>query len=80
MVAPNPATDFTNVMFTSENTNRYTISLTDMQGKLLVVREGVAVNGKNIVRIDLHNYPGGMYFVTLIDSGGERNMVKLVKE
>jgi hypothetical protein len=78
-VFPNPANIITYVSFTSAVADKYTISLTDMSGKLLVHKDGIAVKGKNTVSIDLRNYANGTYIVTYITKG-KRKRLKLLKE
>jgi hypothetical protein len=80
LVFPNPANNIAYASFISGDAYKYTLILTDMSGKLLVHTDGIAVKGKNMVNIDLHNYTSGTYIVTFINYQGETQKVKLLKE
>ena len=60
---PNPATDFVSIQITETNlqTDKYVITLTDIQGKKLLIFNSTTNNPK----ISLSNYGAGTYFLTV---------------
>lgn len=71
---PNAFTQFTNLQWNGTG-KPVTITITDIQGKLVEKGTGLAANG--IIKIG-HNFKPGVYFAEIIQ-GVERVIVKLVK-
>src|SRR5207244_2485884 len=80
MVFPNPAKNVIYVSFDTRQEDNYKIELTDMSGKLLQLKNGVALRGTNRISFDVHNYTNGIYLITIVNNKGERNTMKLIKD
>lgn len=78
--APNPARDVTYLKFTAENEYRYTIQVTDMSGKIVLRKSGIADQGDNKILLNITTLNYGLYNVTVINNdNGEIITTKLVK-
>ena len=79
-VYPNPAQTIAKLVFDEEDEGMaYTITVTDMAGKVLQTKTGITTEGSNMVNIDLSKYAGGVYIISLID-GEESKSISVVKE
>ncbi|MEO1258398.1 MAG: PKD domain-containing protein [Bacteroidota bacterium] len=65
-IYPNPASDFFNIEFDSNSTPDVTISIFDVNGRML--ERIKAVN--NDLRIELEDYSAGIYFIKLASESG----------
>lgn len=75
---PNPAESFTDIHFISPTTEKYSFSLTGLEGKILVEKEINAQAGLNTYRIDLKAIPAGVYLYTLTNSQGAKSTLRMV--
>lgn len=75
---PNPAGTFTNLQFTATVAAKYTITISDAQDKVLEVKNGVSVKGRNTVKINTGSYAKGTYFVTIANKEDGRRSKQLV--
>lgn len=67
-VYPNPATDLVNISFEGENTD-YSISLMDIQGRVISSREIANASGEQVVSFSTENVAKGSYIVTVTSNG-----------
>jgi len=67
-VFPNPASDQVNVTFEGENTD-YSISLMDIQGRVISSREIANASGEQLVSFSTENVAKGSYIVTVTSNG-----------
>ncbi|HRI21912.1 MAG TPA: T9SS type A sorting domain-containing protein, partial [Panacibacter sp.] len=79
-VLPNPANDFAYLIFKSTTAYNFTIEVTDPSGKIFQRIKDHALKGENKIKIDVHNYTAGIYFITVTDDKGLRNTIKLLKD
>ena len=79
-IMPNPVKQAANIIFNAGNEYNYLIKITDLSGRVLQVKQGLAVKGQNRISIDVHNFTTGIYIITLENKGSWRKSVKLVKE
>jgi PKD repeat protein len=77
-VFPNPVTDKTVVRFTVGNNADMKMLLTDMQGRVIMNKNIIAVKGSNQIDINLSNNNAGVYQLSLT-SNTSKKIVKLVK-
>jgi hypothetical protein len=70
-VQPNPAKDFTNIVFNSAQKN-VEIILSDASGKILSRKTLEAVNEGSIEKISLHNLNKGSYFIKISSDSGTK--------
>ena len=68
-VAPNPATDATNVTFNVKNTSDVIINVIDMAGKVVATQTLSGVNGTQAVEINTSALNSGMYTVNVNANG-----------
>ncbi len=72
-VYPNPANDHATVVFSSDNTNDYTLKLVDITGRTILSEVHSSAIGDNQVELGLTNIAKGLYFINI-----ETNDQKLV--
>ena len=80
MIFPNPAKDVAYFTFDAASESKYSVTITNLAGKLIEQKSIAALKGTNKITLDVHNYANGLYLVTLINSDGSRSTTKLVKE
>ena len=78
-VSPNPASTSTHVAFTAPTSGAAQLSLTDLFGKTLFVRQVTVAEGRNTFDIDLQSIPSGTYLVRIL-TGGVNAAIKVVKQ
>lgn len=78
-IYPNPVKSQVTVGFTATKASRYTLSLTDLQGKPYKILNQAATTGQNIVNIDASAFPRGIYMVRL-QMNGTTSFAKIIKE
>lgn len=70
LIAPNPAKSYFNVFLTAKESEKFSMTLSDMQGRRIAERE---VAGTNLnVRFDISAYSSGIYLLNVQKSSGER--------
>lgn len=74
-IYPNPANDVAMISFTSPVHENGTIQITDMLGQMVQTVPLKAVEGNNLVQINLADLSAGMYFVQ-INCGGISSVAK----
>lgn len=80
MIMPDPARDIALLRFYAASSFSYTVQVTDIAGKILLIKKGTATPGTNVENLHVQQFAIGLYFVTLINNKGEKQTVKLVKE
>jgi hypothetical protein len=65
LVFPNPAVDHVTIVFRINTPGDYTICMSDMLGRTINKREGIAVAGENSDVISLREIPKGIYVILL---------------
>jgi hypothetical protein len=79
-IYPNPTAGITNAVFTwAKGEQRIYVKLIDVTGKVLMVQEVLAENGKNLVSIDMNAFQKGIYRVVLTDGEQTIHTGKVVK-
>lgn len=78
-VYPNPANDFTTVLFTAEEAGEYTLRLTDISGKELVNRIQSFNIGENTVQLKTNDLPKGVFLVH-VSNASQSEVSKLIIE
>ena len=67
-IYPNPASDLVNISFEGQNTD-YSISLMDIQGRVISSREIANASGEQMVSFSTENVAKGSYIVTVTSNG-----------
>ncbi len=71
-VFPNPTSDDVNIAFETNASQKTTIILRDITGKLVQSREIMAGQGKNLASLDVSNVQSGVYLVSIVIGNSER--------
>ena len=77
-VFPNPASDLVNISFEGENTD-YSISLMDIQGRVISSREIANASGEQVVSFSTENVAKGSYIVTVTSNGATTTKNVVIK-
>ena len=77
-VYPNPAKSFATLSFYAEG--KYTITITDISGKIFQTKVGVSNKNENIIQLDVSKYASGFYLISIVDEKGNKQTLKLNKE
>ena len=77
-VYPNPAKSFTTLSFNADG--KYAITITNVSGKILQTKTGVALKGENTIQLDVSKYATGIYSITIGDEKSRKQTVRLNKE
>ncbi|HKR07480.1 MAG TPA: T9SS type A sorting domain-containing protein [Bacteroidia bacterium] len=79
-VSPNPTTDFITIHYNLSSSNQTTISLFNLYGQPLATpltpKGGLSRSDEQEIKIDMRNFPAGIYFVKVSD--GEKEEVRKV--
>ena len=78
-VYPNPATEQAAILFTAEEGSTYTLTVSDISGRVIYTEAGVANGGDNTKTIDVSTFEGGLYILGL-ERAGEQHQIRLIVE
>jgi hypothetical protein len=78
-VFPNPSSSALNVSFEMNKAQQTTITLTDIDGKLLITKDAGIVNGISTQTIDVNGFAAGAYFVNIITATGTETRKVILK-
>ncbi len=76
---PNPVKDIVTVQFTSVTSDKYSLQVRDISGKLILQKAGVSILGLNQVKFNLGSYSQGIYLITLLTEQ-DKKVIKVIKE
>lgn len=79
-VFPNPVKSASILKFYSSVSEKYIIKVLDQSGKTLQTFNGISVEGTNKINFDVHNYPTGTYFITLIAKEIGTHALKIIRQ
>lgn len=79
-IQPNPFGDKLTVSYSLPTTGLVTISMVDLQGRVLITTESNANKGFNTANFNTENIATGMYFITISHQGMTSNYKMLVKK
>ena len=65
-IAPNPVVDHMNISFPEGITGNVKVLIMDISGKTILQREETIETGEGTIDLNLANYKGGLYIVTVI--------------
>ena len=77
---PNPVTTTATLSFYAEKSYAYTIKITDIKGRVLSIKNGIANPATNLVKLDVSQFATGVYLITLLNNSGESKTVKMIKQ
>jgi len=78
-VYPVPFNNRLTIDYTSSSSESTNVMLSNTLGKTIVLKEIMAIQGRNLIEIDLDNQPSGTYILTL-QTESEKLMRKIVKQ
>lgn len=78
-VYPNPVTTNTNIVFFTSSPIKYSVSITEMDGKILQSFNATSVPGKNLFCLKVSDYAKGNYLITLSDKENGKRTVQFNK-
>jgi alpha-tubulin suppressor-like RCC1 family protein len=65
-VYPNPTTGEARITFNTTTTGKYSLSIVDLQGRVITSTSGAAIEGNNTLDINLSNCSNGVYMIHLM--------------
>jgi hypothetical protein len=77
-IYPNPAK--TNTIIAYNATGNCVITITDASGRVIQTKTVTAVEGRNILQLDVSKYAAGVYFVTLSNEKNETQTLRFSKQ
>jgi Zn-dependent metalloprotease len=77
--APNPVTEQLLIDFTTLNSTNAQVSIINLLGATLVIKEYQLAEGKNQLTVGFQSFPSGTYFVR-VQAGQSASVVKIVKQ
>ncbi len=77
---PNPASTVVNLMLSSPVKDKVQLVVTDMSGRITMLRQLNVEMGSNTLPVNVSALAGGTYMVKMISSNGEVSTGKLVKQ
>jgi hypothetical protein len=77
-VYPNPAKTNATVLFNAKG--KYTITVSDVNGKILQTKTGTSNKYQNTLQLDVRNYAAGVYFITVKNGKNQTQTLRLNKE
>jgi hypothetical protein len=80
VVTPNPVKDIASLFYYSKEKEKVSIIISDITGKLLKHYTASAIKGSNTTQVDMHNFINGIYLATLVNSKGQRQTVRIMKQ
>jgi hypothetical protein len=80
VLLPNPVNSIATLNFYAQNSYEYTIRITDISGRTLLMKKGIATTLSNQVKLDVSRFTAGIYFITIVNNDGEMKTVKMIKE
>lgn len=79
VVYPNPAATSATIQFTTSGNAKYLISISDLQGKIILEKNISALNGENSIATDLQSFAAGTYLVSLFENNQLIASQKIIK-
>ncbi|MFM2285971.1 MAG: hypothetical protein RLZZ543_1468 [Bacteroidota bacterium] len=79
VLSPNPVLSSVDIRLDPDDFHNPSIEIRDMQGRLLLVKDGITVDPQKPVRIDLSEFPHGLYFLQ-VSEGGHSVSKRVIKE
>ncbi len=73
-INPNPAKSSCMLSFNSSIHTAYTLSVSDVNGKVILMKQGFTIVGENKIVIDVSMLSNGMYLISLTDKTGKHSL------
>lgn len=75
---PNPSSDKMTIAFSSVNETNYTVTLTDVMGRIVLTDNNYAIEGDNQYELNLNDVANGIYMV-MITTGDTQLQTRIIK-
>ncbi|MFN8154621.1 MAG: HYR domain-containing protein [Bacteroidia bacterium] len=79
VIMPNPATAFAKVEFSAAEAGDYRLSIVDVNGRVVFLKDATAAAGVQTITLDLSTFATGMYMVQLTFNG-EQQISRMIVE
>lgn len=79
-LAPNPAKDYVTLTMNSVHKTTVQITVTDIQGKMVMDQSHKTEAGKNSITLNISKLSKGLFFIKIQDPEGTADVHKLIKE
>jgi len=76
----NPVTSVATMQFYAGSSCDYTVQVSDLNGRILLVKKGKSAPGLNTEKLNVQHFAAGMYFVVLTTNKGDKQSFKLLKQ
>ena len=76
----NPVTSVATMQFYAGSSCDYTVQVSDLNGKILLVKKGKSTPGLNTEKLNVQHFAPGMYFIVLTNNKGDKQSFKLLKQ
>jgi hypothetical protein len=80
VLLPNPVTTVGTLSFHADKSYTYNFKITDVKGRVLMAKNGMASPGTNLVKFDASQFAAGVYLIGLLNNNGEYKTVRLIKQ
>ena len=77
---PNPTSGKLNVTFNASGTEKYTLKVVDLLGKVLISEVNTAQEGSNLLELDLSSLAKGMYLISIERDAAQIETMRIVVE
>ncbi len=77
---PNPSTDNINISFESKNNETITISISDLNGRVVLTEKSDVQKGNNVLNATIAELSTGLYIISLSSDSGNNYRTKFVKK
>lgn len=79
-IYPNPASNETTIQFTLAKTTRVSLKVFDMKGRSInEIFNGIMKSGEHSVKLNVDEFPKGVYFVRMTTENGTENLKLIVQ-
>jgi len=68
VLSPNPVINLLDVRLDPDNFKNPMLEIRDIQGKLVFTKTDAEVNPQTPIKLDLHELPQGLYFLTVTEN------------
>ncbi|CAD0008113.1 InlB B-repeat-containing protein [Flavobacterium salmonis] len=79
VVSPNPAENSINLIVTATETKEANITLSSVNGQILVSKKQILANGQNVIAVNEHSISAGLYILTVQAADIQKSIKVIVK-
>ncbi|OOV12975.1 T9SS type A sorting domain-containing protein [Flavobacterium sp. LM4] len=79
VVSPNPAENIINLIVTATESKEANITLSGVNGQILVSKKQILANGQNVIAVNQHSIAAGLYILTVEAADIQKSIKVIVK-